>query len=142
MRLTPYAQLEYTRISGNNFDERGGYGFGLKAGAHTVERWQTGAGLRADRRWSFIEGGSLSMRTRLLWQRAFALRGMAFDASFASLQQWLPLSGIYPSRYGAELGETLDWRFSRRSSLLLDYQQTFAQYDRRRTVSLNYRWMF
>lgn len=139
LRLTPYANLQYAQIRGDSFDELGADGFGLRAPGHTVSRWQAGAGLHADRQWSFAAGG-LSLRTRLLWQRAFAMHGIAFDASFAALQQWMPLTGIGPSRYGAVLGETLAWSFNARSGLQLDYQQQSGQNGAGRTISANFHW--
>jgi autotransporter-associated beta strand protein len=141
LRLTPYAELQYGSVWGAGFEELGGDGFGLMAPGHTVQRWQAGVGLHADRRWRF-SGGSLSLRTRVLWQRALALRGVAFDASFTGLQQWTPLNGVSPSRYGSLLGETLDWRFSARSSLLVDYARQAGQHEVVRTMSLTYRWSF
>lgn len=141
LRLTPYANLQYARLWGDGFDELGADGFGLQAPEHTVGRWQAGVGLHADREWQFA-AGTLSLRTRLLWQRAFALRGVAFDASFAALQQWTPLTGIGPSRYGSLIGETLAWNFNPRSGLQLDYQQQAGQNDSVRTVSADFRWSF
>ncbi|HEV2268879.1 MAG TPA: S8 family serine peptidase [Steroidobacteraceae bacterium] len=141
LRLTPYANLQYARLWGDGFDELGADGFGLQAPGHTVGRWQAGAGLHADREWRFA-AGTLSVHTRLLWQRAFAMRGVAFDASFAALQQWMPLTGIGPSRYGSLVGETVAWSFNPRSSLQLDYQQQSGQNDSVRTVSADFRWSF
>lgn len=141
LRLTPYANLQYARLSGDGFDELGADGFGLQAPGHTVGRWQAGAGLHADREWRFA-AGTLSLSTRLLWQRAFALRGVAFDASFTALQQWMPLTGIGPSRYGGLIGETVAWNFNPRCSLQLDYRQQSGQNQSLRTVSADFRWSF
>lgn len=141
MRLTPYANMQHARLSGDGFDELGADGFGLQAPGHTVGRWQAGAGLHADRAWTFA-AGTLSVRTRLLWQRAFAMRGVAFDASFAALQQWMPLTGIGPSRYGSLVGETVAWSFNARSRLQLDYQQQSGQNDSVRTVAADFHWSF
>lgn len=139
LRLTPYANVQYAQIWGGSFDEVGADGFGLQAPAHTVGRWQAGAGLHADRQWSFA-AGNLSLRTRLLWQRAFEMRGVAFDASFAALQQWMPLTGIGPARYGTVVGETLAWSFNARTTLQLDYQQQSGQNGFARTISANFCW--
>jgi len=141
LRLTPYANLQYTQIRGDGFDELGADGFGLQAPAHTVGRWEAGAGLHADREWT-LAGGTLNLRTRLLWQRTFAMRGVAFDASFTGLQQWMPLTGIGPSRYGSLVGETLAWSFNPRTRVQLDYQQQSGQNDSGRTISADFRWSF
>ena len=141
LRLTPYASVHYARLWGDGFDELGADGFGLQAPGHTVARWQADAGLHADREWSF-SAGTLSLRTRFSWQRAFAMRGVAFDASFAALQQWMPLTGIGPSRYGSLIAGTLAWSFDRRSSLQLDYQRQYGQNDSVRTISADFRWSF
>jgi hypothetical protein len=61
VRLTPYANLQYAQIWGDGFDELGADGFGLQAPGHTVSRWQAGAGLHADRQWSFNARSTLQL---------------------------------------------------------------------------------
>ncbi|WP_199096223.1 autotransporter serine protease [Dyella sp. ASV21] len=142
VRITPYVNVQYAAIQADGFNELGGDGFGLKAGAQTIERWQAGAGLRAAQEWSLPGGGSLSLQGRLLWQRAFSMSGALPDASFTALNQWAPVGGIGLSRYGGEAGLDMAWRFSPRASLSLGLTQYVAQYDRGKMETLSYRWSF
>jgi autotransporter-associated beta strand protein len=142
LTLTPYASLQYARIDSSGFNEPGAWGFGLKANAGAVERWQAGAGLRAARHWSFAGGGSLDLGAQLAWQRAFAMRGDVFEASFTGIDQWAPLGGIGLSRYGGVAGMTLDWSASPRSMLSFGIDQHFAQRERGSMATLAYRLSF
>ncbi|MBN8713724.1 MAG: S8 family serine peptidase [Xanthomonadales bacterium] len=127
--LTPYASLQYARIERSGFDEAGAYGFGLRADAHAVARWQAGIGMRAAREWALASGGALSVQVRALWQQAFGLRGDVFDGSFSGIQQLAPLPGIGLSRRGAVLGTTLQWQLSPRAGLRLAYDRYGGQYE-------------
>ena len=142
MHLTPYVDVQYTRIQRDGFNELGGYGFGLKAPGQTVERWQAGAGLRAMRSWLVPGLGRLDLKGRLSWQQSFATRGDVFDASFTGLNQWAPLGGIGLERYVGLAGMELDWRFSSRSALQLSYDHYFGQRDQSSmaTLAYQYRW--
>ncbi|WP_267223161.1 S8 family serine peptidase [Dyella silvae] len=142
VQVTPYVNLQYATIRTDGFNELGGDGFGLKAGAQTIERWQGGAGLRAGRDWSLAGGGSLSLQGHLLWQRAFSMHGDVLDASFAVLNQWAPVGGIGLSRYGGDAGFSLDWAITARSSLSLGMDQYVAQHDHGKMDTLNYRLSF
>jgi len=142
LRLTPYVNLQYAQLRLDGFSESGADGFGLQAGAQRVERWQAGAGMRVAHRWTLRDGGNLSLQGRLLWQRAFAMRGETLDASFTGLQQWAPVGGIGLSRYGGLAGLTLDWQASPHASLALDYQQQVDQHLRAKQATLSYRWHF
>nr|WP_243039678.1 S8 family serine peptidase [Dyella sedimenti] len=139
MRITPYLNLQYANIHTDGFDEVGGDGFGLKANAQAIERWQAGAGLRAGEDWPLAGGGRLGLQGHLLWQRAFSMRGALPDASFAVLNQWAPVGGIGLSRYGGEAGLSLDWAMSGHARLSLGLDEYVAQYDRGRMETLNYR---
>ncbi|WP_266170205.1 S8 family serine peptidase [Dyella subtropica] len=139
-QLIPYLNLQYTRIQRNGFNELGADGFGLKAGAQTIERWQAGAGLRASQRWTLASGGSIGLQGRLLWQQAFATRGDVFNASFSGLNQWAPLGGIGLARYVGMAGLAMDWRFSPRASLQLGYDQYFGQRDQAKMATLAYQY--
>ena len=142
MHLTPYVDVQYTRIQRDGFNELGGYGFGLKAPGQTVERWQAGAGLRAMRSWLVPGLGRLDLKGRLSWQQSFATRGDVFDASFTGLNQWAPLGGIGLERYAGLAGMELDWRFSSRGALQLSYDHYFGQRDQSSmaTLAYQYRW--
>lgn len=141
-RITPYASLEYAQIQRDGFDEVGGDGFGLKAGALTTARWQAGVGLRASRHWHLGRAGSLALQGRMAWQQSFGLRGEAFDASFTGVNQWAPLGGVGLSRYGGMVGTSLDWSMNPRSSLSLGYDQYFGQGRQATMATLNYSWSF
>ena len=142
LTLTPYASLQYARIDSSGFDEPGAWGFGLRANAHAIERWQAGLGLRAARQWSFASSGSLALQARLAWQRAFATRGDVFEASFIGIDQWAPLGGIGLSRYGGVVGMTLDWAMSPRAGLTLGLDHRFAQREQGSMATLAYRLSF
>jgi len=140
--LTPYVNLQYAQIERSAINELGGYGFGLKSGGQTLQRWQAGVGLRASQQWSLGRAGDLGLQFRLLWQQAFGMQGDVFDASFAALDQWSPVGGIGVSRYGGVAGMTLNWNFSRHASLVAGYDQHFDQNQLGRTGTLSYRWEF
>ena len=142
LTLTPYASLQYARIDSSGFNEPGAWGFGLKANAHAIERWQGGLGLRAARQWSLGGGGSLDLQARLAWQRAFATRGDAFEASFTGIDQWAPLGGIGLSRYGGMAGMTLDWTMSPRAGLTFGLDHRLAQREQGSMATLAYRLSF
>lgn len=140
--LTPYANLQYARIDSSGFNEPGAYGFGLKANARTIERWQAGVGLRAGRQWNFAGGGNLALQAHLAWQHAFAMRGDVFDASFTGIDQWAPLGGIGLSRYGGVAGMSLDWAMSPRAGVVLGFDRHFAQREQGSMATLAYRLSF
>jgi autotransporter-associated beta strand protein len=142
LTLTPYASLQYARIDSSGFDEPGAWGFGLKANARTIQRWQAGLGLRAARQWNFADGGSLDLQAHLAWQRAFALRGDVFEASFTGIDQWAPLGGIGLSRYGGLAGMTLDWAMTPRAALSFGLDHRFAQREQGSMATLAYRVSF
>ena len=142
VRVTPYVDVQYTRIQRDGFNELGGYGFGLKATGQTIERWQAGAGVRAARSWLVPTLGALDLKARLSWQQSFATRGDVFDASFTGLNQWAPLGGIGLARYAGLAGLEMDWRFNTRSALQLGYDHYFGQHDQSNmaTLAYQYRW--
>jgi len=142
LTLTPYANLQYARIDSSGFNEPGAFGFGLKADARTIERWQAGVGLRAARQWNFAGGGSLALQTHLAWQRAFAMRGDVFEASFTGIDQWAPLGGIGLSRYGGVAGMALDWAMTPRTALSFGLDHRFAQREQANMATLGYRLSF
>jgi autotransporter-associated beta strand protein len=142
LTLTPYASLQYARIDSSGFNEPGAWGFGLKANARTIQRWQAGLGMRAARQWNFARGGSLDLQAHLAWQRAFAMRGDVFEASFTGIDQWAPLGGIGLSRYGGVAGMTLDWAMTPRAGLSFGLDHRFAQHEQGSMATLAYRVSF
>lgn len=141
-QITPYINLQYAQIQRNGFKELGGYGFGLKSGAQTAERWQAGLGLRATHGWMLAGGGSLSLQTRLLWQQSFGMRGEVFDASFSGINQFASVGGIGLSRYGGVLGTTLDWSMTPSASLQFGYDQYLGQRQQATMATASFNWKF
>ncbi|HUA79356.1 MAG TPA: autotransporter domain-containing protein, partial [Dyella sp.] len=141
-KFTPYANLQYANLERDGFNELGGDGFGLMSGSQSIQRWQAGLGFRGTRQWLMANGTSLSLQARLLWQDAFAMRGVLPNASFTALQQFSPIEGIGLSRYGGVAGLALDWRFSSRSNLSLGVDEYDAQHARSTMGTLNYAWRF
>ncbi|WP_114239285.1 autotransporter serine protease [Dyella sp. C9] len=142
VQFTPYVNLQYANIETDGYDELGGDGFGLKAAAQGVQRWQGGVGLRAAQDWTLAGGSHLSLQAHMLWQRAFSMRGDVVDASFAVLNQWAPVGGIGLSRYGGDAGLDLDWAIGGGSHLSLGLDQYVAQHDHGKMDTLNYRLLF
>jgi autotransporter-associated beta strand protein len=142
MQLTPYVNLQYAQIQSDGFDEGGADGFGLMSDAQNIERWQAGVGMRAMHRWSLDGGSTLTWQTRLLWQRALAMHGEIPDASFTGLTQWAPVGGIGLSRYGGVAATSLDWSFSPTSSLQLDVEKDYDQYQDGNMAMVSYKLTF
>jgi len=141
-KFTPYANLQYANVQRDGFNELGGDGFGLSASSQTIQRWQAGVGLRASRQWQLSKGSSLSLQARYLWQDAFAMHGTVPNASFAALQQFMPINGIGLSRYGSIAGVSLNWRFSARSQLSFGADQYNAQREHATMGTVNYSLVF
>ncbi|HUB89613.1 MAG TPA: S8 family serine peptidase [Dyella sp.] len=141
-KFTPYADLQYANVQRDGFNELGGDGFGLSASSQTIQRWQAGVGLRGSRQWQLRNGTSLSLQARYLWQDAFAMHGTVPNASFAALQQFMPINGIGLSRYGSIAGVSLNWRFSTRSQLSFGADQYTAQREHATMGTVNYSLVF
>jgi autotransporter-associated beta strand protein len=137
-KFTPYADLEYANVERDGFDEAGGDGFGLASDSQSIQRWQGGFGLRSSRQWMMANGTSLSLQARLLWQDAFAMRGVLPNASFEAVQQFTPVDGIGLSRYGTVAGMALNWRFSARSNLSFGLDEYDAQHEHATMGTLGY----
>lgn len=137
-KFTPYANLQYAYVERDGFNELGGDGFGLNSSSQTIQRWQAGIGLRGSREWKLPDGSSLSLQGRFLWQDAFAMHGVVPTASFAALQQFMPINGIGLSRYGSIAGVSLNWRFSARSQLSFGADQYSAQHEHATMGTVNY----
>lgn len=134
-RILPFASAEYARIDRGGFAEDGAGGFGLRAHAQTLDRWQAGVGLRAARHWSFTGDRGIDARVSARFRRTVASRGDAFDASFVGLQQWQPLVGIGMSRYSGVLNVGLDAALSARTSLKLGYDYERGERDQAQMLS-------
>jgi autotransporter-associated beta strand protein len=142
MQLTPYVNLQYAQIQSDGFDEGGADGFGLMSDAQNIERWQAGVGMRAMHRWLLDGGATLTWQTRLLWQRALAMHGEIPDASFTGVAQWAPVGGIGLSRYGGVAATSLDWSFTPTSSLQLDVEKDYDQYQDGNMAIVSYKLAF
>jgi autotransporter-associated beta strand protein len=141
-KFTPYANLQYAYVQRDGFNELGGDGFGLNSSSQTIQRWQAGLGFRGSREWKLPDGSSLSLQGHFLWQDAFAMHGVVPTASFAALQQFMPINGIGLSRYGNVAGVSLNWRFSARSQLSLGADQYNAQREHATMGTVNYSLVF
>jgi autotransporter-associated beta strand protein len=141
-KFTPYANLQYAYVQRDGFNELGGNGFGLNSSSQTIQRWQAGLGFRGSREWKLPDGSSLSLQGHFLWQDAFAMHGVVPTASFAALQQFMPINGIGLSRYGNVAGVSLNWRFSARSQLSLGADQYSAQREHATMGTVNYSLVF
>lgn len=141
-QIIPYTNLQYAQIRRSGFSEQGGYGFGLKSAADRASRWQAGVGVRASHEWSTAHAGTLQLQARMLWQRAFGVRGDVFDASFTGLNQFTPVGGIGLSRYGGVVGTTLNWQMTPDASVQLGYDRFVAQHQQGQMGTLGFRWSF
>jgi outer membrane autotransporter protein len=137
-KFTPFANLEYANIERDGFNETGGDGFGLTSNSQSIQRWQGGFGLRGSRQWTMANGTRLSLQARMLWQDAFAMRGVLPNASFTAVQQFTPIDGIGLSRFGTVAGLSLNWEFSKRSNLSFGLDQYSAQREHATMGTLNY----
>ncbi len=97
-RIVPFADVRYQSLALGGFAEQGGLGYGLKAGAHTVGRLQTGMGLRAERGWRLANGMQMAFDGSAGWQHTLHQYGDVFNASFTGFNDWLPVAGIGLSR--------------------------------------------
>jgi fibronectin-binding autotransporter adhesin len=97
-RIVPFADVRYQSLALGGFAEQGGLGYGLKAGAHTVGRLQTGVGLRAERGWRLANGMQVAFDGSAGWQHTLHQYGDVFNASFTGFNDWLPVAGIGLSR--------------------------------------------
>lgn len=138
-RIIPFVNVEYANIRRDGFAEQGAGGFGLQANAQTLDRWQAGAGMRANRHWDFGNGRALDLKVSAQFQRTLASRGDVFDASFVGLRQYQPLVGIGLSRYSGLLNIGLDARLSARTALTFGYDYQRGQRDQAQGVSA--RWV-
>jgi len=137
-RIMPFVNVEYANIARGGFAEQGAGGFGLQANAQTLDRWQAGVGLRANRHWDFGGGRSLDFNASAQFQRTLASRGDVFEASFVGLQQWQPLVGIGLSRYSGVLNVGLDAKLSGRTSLNFGYDYENGQRDQAQMLSARF----
>ncbi|UGB37193.1 autotransporter-associated beta strand repeat-containing protein [Frateuria soli] len=125
--VVPFISVQYARVDRGSFAEQGAGGFGLRAHAQTLDRWQAGLGVRAGRRWDFSGSRALDFSAHAQWQRTLASHGDVFDASFVGLEQWQPLVGIGLSRYSGVLGFNLDAALSSRTTLQFGYDYEVGQ---------------
>ncbi|HEX7340920.1 MAG TPA: autotransporter outer membrane beta-barrel domain-containing protein [Rhodanobacteraceae bacterium] len=122
LQLTPFVSMEYDRVARSGFAERGAGGFGLKANAQTLSRWQGSLGLKLGHQWTFANGHTLGFTARAAWQHAFATNGAVFDASFVGLDSWQPLTDVGLSRRSTVFGLNLNARPSANTRFNLGYE--------------------
>lgn len=132
--VTPYAGAEYTRIRSDGFNELGGDGMGLRAGAWTSSRSQAIAGLRGERA---LPAG-LHLHGYAEWQRTLSADGLDVAAGFTGADAWSPLLGLQPGRSGGLFGLGLDAAVGRGGVVTLGYDQRFGPRGDARMVSLRY----
>ncbi|HEL3864384.1 TPA: S8 family serine peptidase [Stenotrophomonas maltophilia] len=115
--LTPYVGASATRVDTAAFNERGGFGFGLRGEANRAQRSQLLAGLRGERGW-----GRWTLRGHAEWQQRLQGGAGEWQASFVGVDAWAPLPGADSSRGSALLGLALEswWGRSGRLSLGID----------------------
>lgn len=138
-RVSPFISAEYASIDRGAFAEEGAGGFGLRAGAQTLDRTQAGLGMRAAHHWTFDGGRTIDFNASAQFQRTLASRGDVFDASFVGMQQWQPLTGIGLSRYRALLNVGINAALSERTSVNLGYDYQKGQRDEAQMMSA--RWV-
>jgi uncharacterized protein with beta-barrel porin domain len=99
------------------FNERGGFGFGLRSEANRAQRSQLLAGLRGERGW-----GRWTLRGHAEWQQRLQGGAGEWQASFVGVDAWAPLPGADSPRGSALLGLALEswWGRSGRLSLGID----------------------
>ena len=140
--ITPFVNVQYARLDRNGFAEQGAYGFGLKAGAQTLDRWQAGAGLRATHRLNFGSDRWVDLSAHAQWQHTLASHGGVFDASFVGVNDWRPLAGVGLSRTSALVGVNLAAQLGRRSSLNFGYDVQMGSRVHARQVMARWRLAF
>lgn len=92
-RLSPYIGTQWVRLAQDAFAEDGFTGFGLRAEAWDLRRWQGYAGLRASRQWR-VAGAAWRLDARAEWRQTLGAIGDGLSASFTGLEQWAPLPAI------------------------------------------------
>ena len=102
--LTPYLGASTTRVDTDAFNERGGFGFGLRGEANRVQRSQMLAGIRGERGW-----GRWTLRGHAEWQQRLDGADADWQASFVGVDAWAPLAGWNTPR-GVRCSA---WRWSR-----------------------------
>ncbi len=136
MRITPFADVRYQRLDQGGFDERGGLGFGLKAGARNVGRLQAGVGVRAVSGWRLGNGMWMQFDGSADWQHALHQYGDVFNASFTGFNDWLPVRGIGLSRDVGTLRAGLSLWPTQRFGLRLGYSMEQGQHQHANSVTL------
>lgn len=126
-RLTPFIDVQYSRVDRNGFVEQGAGGFGLRSTVQSVDRWEAGLGFRAKRHWALSHGRFVEINAHAQWWRTVASHGDMFNASFVGLEQWQPLLGIGVSRYSSVFGIGMDTALWRHAALNVSYDHERGQ---------------
>lgn len=127
--LASFLNLEYARTRRDDFSEQGGAGFGLRSGPQAADRWQAGAGVRFGRGWRFGNGRSVTLAGHAEWRHTLASSGRPGDASFVGVEEWAPLVGIEPSRFGRVLGLKFEARLSPSTTFGFAYDDENWQFE-------------
>lgn len=141
VQLTPFASVEYNHITREGFAEHG-TGFGLKSDAHSLQRWQAGAGVKLSRRWRINDQRSVRLDARAQWRRTVSAANPAMEASFTGVDEWRPLTGVGLSRQSAVFGLDLTADTTRDSSLSVGLEYLSGDRGRSGMVSANYELTF
>jgi uncharacterized protein with beta-barrel porin domain len=116
--LTPYLGASTTRVDTDAFNERGGFGFGLRGEANRVQRSQMLAGIRGERGW-----GRWTLRGHAEWQQRLDGADADWQASFVGVDAWAPLAGWNTPRGSALFGVALESWWGRTGRLSLGFDQ-------------------
>ena len=134
MAVVPYAGSQFVRIHNDGFAERGGTGFGLRANAWDSSRWQSLAGLRAERGWRLEAPHDADARAE--WQQTLASSGTVFDASFTGIEQWAPLQGIGLAQRSQVFGLGLSAAFAGKAMFRFDLSRRASEVGASNMASL------
>lgn len=138
MRWTPFASLEFDRVSREGFAEQGAGGFGLKAGAQTLQRWQGGVGMKLSRQWQFADGAELDLDARIERRQTLSANGEVFNASFTGMDAWQPLTGVGLSRHSTVFGLGLTARPTQNTRIQLGYDYLTGDRGRAGTATARF----
>ncbi|HRN61295.1 MAG TPA: S8 family serine peptidase [Luteimonas sp.] len=133
LRLTPYLGAERTQLRSDAFEEVGGTGFGLRTDGGEMRRTQAIAGMRAAFDW---RGASVHVHGE--WQQTLDASGFDVAASFIGVDSWSPLPLADAAKSGGLVGFGIEAPLTRRSALLLGFDQRFGPRGDERMGSLRY----
>lgn len=136
-QFTPYVDTQYTSLKQDGFKESGASGFGLEANNQTTTRWQTGVGARTGYGWNLGQQQQINLAAHTHYQRAIAQDNGSYNASFTSVNQYMPLDGISLSSDIMMVGSGLEWIFSDALSMNINYEQYFSDNQQSHMMNMN-----